>query len=141
IKVTHTKSAKDRFVPMNEKAYTELQGIKQKSKNELVFPNEVTGSAFVDIRNGFKAACVEAGIKDFRFHDLRHTFGTRAADAGVPLTAIASVMGHSDIRTTDRYAHATDDGRRGAVEAVEKVQGKKTVVKIWSMKASGGRRG
>src|SRR5215470_9478518 len=49
----------------------------------------------------------------------RHTFGTRAADAGVPLGAVAAVMGHADIHTTMRYAHATDEGKRRAVEAIE----------------------
>ncbi|HSE96869.1 MAG TPA: tyrosine-type recombinase/integrase, partial [Blastocatellia bacterium] len=50
----------------------------------------------------------DAGIKNFRFHDLRHTFGTRAADSGAPLTAILDTLGHASIETTNRYAHATE---------------------------------
>ena len=63
-------------------------------------------------------ACKAAGISNLRVHDLRHTFGTRAADAGVPLTAIRDVMGHKTTGTTQKYAHATDDGKRRAVESV-----------------------
>ncbi|MFP5262007.1 MAG: tyrosine-type recombinase/integrase [Blastocatellia bacterium] len=47
----------------------------------------------------------------------RHTFGTRAIDGGAPLSAVKEVMGHSDIRTTMRYVHATDEDKRRAVEA------------------------
>jgi integrase len=50
--------------------------------------------------------------------DLHYTFGTRAEDAGVPLPAIRDVMGHRSIKTTERYAHATDEGKRRAVEAI-----------------------
>ena len=73
-----------------------------------------------DIKKGFNAALKKAGIEDFHFHDLRHTFGTMAADAGVEITSIAEVMGHADIHTTRRYSHATDQGRRRAVEAIER---------------------
>jgi len=56
-----------------------------------------------------------AGITDFRFHDLRHTFGTRLADAGVDVVKIKEFMGHASIVTTMRYIHATDQGKRGAI--------------------------
>jgi integrase len=77
------------------------------------------GRNIADLKTAFKGACRAAGIVDLHFHDLRHTFGTRAADAGVPLGAVAAVMGHADIHTTMRYAHATDEGRRRAVKAIE----------------------
>lgn len=44
-------------------------------------------------------------------------FGTRAIDSGAPLSAVKEVMGHADIHTTTRYVHATDEGKRRAVEA------------------------
>ena len=47
-----------------------------------------------------------------RFHDLRHTYGTRLADAGVPRHEIAELMGHADEKTTARYIHAGTDGHR-----------------------------
>ena len=45
--------------------------------------------------------------------------GTRMADAGVTLTAVSEILGHADIRTTMRYAHATDEAKRRAVRALE----------------------
>ena len=52
----------------------------------------------------FKAAARRAGIRDVRFHDLRHTFGTRMAAAGVPMRTLQEWMGHRDFKTTLIYA-------------------------------------
>ena len=54
-------------------------------------------------------------ITDFRFHDLRHTFGPRLADAAVDVVKIKQLMGHASIVTTMRYIHATDQRKRGAI--------------------------
>ena len=113
-----------------------LLKLKETSQSEFLFPSpKKEGSRITDIKKAFNAAVKEAGIKDFHFHDLRHTFGTRAADGGVEMTAIAEVMGHADIRTTRRYSHATDQGRRRVVEAVEKHS--MNLVTIRSQKAAG----
>ena len=44
------------------------------------------------------------GDESHRFHDLRHTFGTRCASAGLPLRTLQEWMGHRDVATTQRYA-------------------------------------
>ena len=51
----------------------------------------------------------KAGVNDFRFHDLRHTVGTRLAQKGVPVPVIKDIMAHSDIKTTMRYAHKAEE--------------------------------
>ena len=61
-----------------------------------------------------------AGINNLTFHDLRHTFGTRLADAGVDIVKIAELMGHACLQTTKRYTHATDEGKRAAVVELER---------------------
>jgi len=60
----------------------------------------------------------KVGIKDFRFHDIRHTFATRLAQAGVDLYKI-SKLGHKDIKMTQRYAHHCPDSLRDGVEILE----------------------
>ena len=57
-------------------------------------------------------------IINLHWHDLRHTFGTRLAEAGCREATIADLMGHSDPQTTRRYTHATDRTKRAAVEVV-----------------------
>jgi integrase len=53
----------------------------------------------------FKAACLAAGVRVVRFHDLRHTFATRLAASGQPLRTIQEFLGHADAKTTQIYAH------------------------------------
>lgn len=70
-----------------------------------------TGPVF-DAKNWkrrWHAARAAAGLTDFRWHDLRHTFGTYARKAGVDLVALQHAMHHKDIKTTMRYAHIEPD--------------------------------
>src|SRR6185312_512997 len=69
------------------------------------------GTAQVSRR--FKRTLKRAGVREVRFHDLRHTFGTRCAAAGVPLRTLQAWMGHADIKTTMVYT----DYAPGANEA------------------------
>ena len=116
INFTETKTNKDRSVPMEpivQEALLELRD--EAGETEFVFTNPDTGTRYTDIKKSFSAACREAGITNFTFHDLRHTFGTRLADAGVDVVKIKELMGHASIVTTMRYIHATDQGKRGAI--------------------------
>lgn len=65
----------------------------------------------------FRKAAADAGLRPVRFHDLRHTFGTRMAAAGAPIRSIQEWMGHSDTRTTQRYADYAPDPTQGAMYA------------------------
>ena len=116
INFTETKTNRDRAVPMEpivREALLELS--QQHGSAEYVFTNPDTGTRYADVKKSFSASCQEAGITNFTFHDLRHTFGTRLADAGVDVVKIKELMGHASIVTTMRYIHATDQGKRGAI--------------------------
>ena len=63
----------------------------------------------------FKRARDAADLRPLRFHDLRHTYGSLLAQAGVDILSIKNAMGHSDLQTTQRYLHA-----RQASEQVER---------------------
>ena len=60
----------------------------------------------------------EAGIEDVRLHDLRHTHASHAVMNGVPVPVVARLLGHSDVRTTLRYAHLGDREIEAAAERV-----------------------
>ena len=66
------------------------------------------------MRRRFQDAACRAELRPVRFHDLRHTFGTRMAAAGAPLRAIQEWLGHSDYRTTSIYADYAPDPSGGA---------------------------
>nr|WP_317893166.1 site-specific integrase [uncultured Sphingomonas sp.] len=69
------------------------------------------------LRGPWAAAMAAAGVENFRFHDLRHTRGTRILRATGNLAAAKEALKHRSIKTTLRYAHATDDDVRNALEA------------------------
>ena len=116
------KGDKTRTIPLNKIAFDIL---KDRSKtrhinSDLVFPSsEGTKIQRQRLLIAFKKAVKKAGIVDFTFHDLRHTFATRLAQAGVDLYAISKLLGHSDIGTTQRYAHHCPESLRHSVEILE----------------------
>jgi integrase len=65
----------------------------------------------------YKRALKRAEVRPVRFHDLRHTFGTRMAAAGVPMRTLQEWMGHRDFKTTLIYAdYAPSAGEAELVE-------------------------
>ena len=107
-----TKSGRVRRVPLPDQAAAALDRLSRREDftgpDELVFCN-VLGRTLGDgsaLRRRFKRARVAADLRPLRFHDLRHTYGSLLAAAGVDPVTIQSVMGHSALTTTQRYLHA-----------------------------------
>lgn len=80
----------------------------------------------------FKTACRRAGIKDFTFHDLRHTFASHLIMAGVDLVPLKELLGHKDIKHTLRYSHLALSHKINAVEMFnERLKGRPTIQKLY----------
>jgi integrase len=100
-----------RSVPMTDRLARELDRWSQRTEyrgdGELVFAHPQTGSPLdrSKVTKRFKAACRAAGVREIKFHDLRHTFATRLAASGQPLRTIQEFLGHADSKTTQIYAH------------------------------------
>lgn len=108
---TTPKSARShRSVPLAARVAAALVAHRAQSSfedpDDLVFCHPRLGGALERSRlfKRFKAVAVSAGFAALRFHDLRHTFGTRIAAAGVPLRTLQEWMGHRDFKTTLTYA-------------------------------------
>ena len=134
IHVTNTKTGRSRIVPLNERTRAVLQQRQQKSQSEFVFVSRRTGTRLRNLRNGFGKACEDAKVTNFHFHDLRHTFASRLAEAGVDAFTIAELLGHSTLEMTKRYTHATDERKARAVAALAQKPKAGKVVTIWSQK-------
>ena len=61
----------------------------------------------------------KAGIENFKFHDLRHAFATRLVQRGTDIYKIAKLLGHEDIRMTQRYSHHSPESLRDGVKILE----------------------
>lgn len=110
------KSSQTRTVPLSERVrYTLAKWSGQSGGEGRVFP----GATVDSIRAKWRILCRDAKVKGLRWHDLRHTFGSRLAMAGVTLPVVQRLMGHASITTTARYLHATDEDARKAVDVAE----------------------
>jgi integrase len=109
---TTTKSGRVRRVPLPDQASTALKRLRQRADfvepDEYVFAHPALGRPLnpVTVRKRFKQARDAIGSRPLRFHDLRHTYGSLLAAAGVDLVTIKEMMGHSALSTTGRYLHA-----------------------------------
>ena len=123
-RIPKTKSGKVRHVPLSSRALVLLKDRRRSGANDdvggdWIFPNQYTGQPFVSIFHSWKTARAAAGLPQLRMHDLRHSFASFLVNAGRSLYEVQELLGHSDIRTTSRYAHLSRDRLRDAVEAVQ----------------------
>lgn len=110
-----TKAKKTRVIPMTPRVRQVLTDWRiQTGGTGLVFQ---IGASSLGAR--WRALCAEAGIVGVRWHDLRHTFGTRLAMRGVPSVVIMRLMGHSSLKITERYLHALDTSLVDAIAQLE----------------------
>ena len=104
------KSRRGRSVPLADRLGGELDRLYRasafQSDADLVFANPLTGRPMNGhtLTRTFQTALEAGGVRRVRFHDMRHTFGTRMAAAGVPMRTLQEWMGHRDFRTTLIYA-------------------------------------
>jgi integrase len=123
VEAGYAKNGEACGVPMNEVLTQTLQASKLRQSSGMVFCNR-KGQPYRDPDSAFATAVWRAGITEFTFHDLRHTFASRLVMAGVDLATVKELMGHRHITMTLRYAHLTPGHKRLAVEALSAGAGK-----------------
>lgn len=114
ITVENSKNNERRIIPTNPTLYQELKKLSLHKRSDFVYSTQ-TGLPYTNIRKGFVAACKRAGIRDFRFHDLRHTFASRLVMSGASLRAVQQLLGHREISMTMRYWHLSRQHLQEAV--------------------------
>lgn len=127
--VTDTKTHQDRPVPINETMREILQR-RMEDQKEYVFTNSAGGKLTV-LTNAYWKAVAEAGLVRwdggkkvrFRFHDLRHTFGSRLGMNGTDLKSIMEILGHKTAKTAMRYQHPSPSHKLEAVKSLDKIRG------------------
>lgn len=108
-----------RRIPLSMAAIETLEELNR--SGEFVFPAQRANSASghtVGLPRAWRAIRDEAGLADLRIHDLRHSFASFAAEAGASLQLIGKALGHTQMRTTERYAHLRDDPLHAMVDQI-----------------------
>jgi len=119
-------SGKTRFarrnLPLTDAIINILKRRVAEAKGFFLFPHRGDpNKPLTTVRKAHHEALRKANINPpFRLYDLRHTFGSRSAMAGVDLPTLKELMGHSDISTTMRYVHPTPEHKREAVRKLER---------------------
>jgi len=103
IPATNSKSRRTRSVPLNDSA---LEVLKRTERKEgYVFINAKTGTRYTTIAKSWERLRMLAGLPHLRLHDLRHQFASMLVNGGRSLYEVQQILGHSDMKVTERYAH------------------------------------
>jgi len=115
-----TKQRRMHRVPISENvaAIVRQRKLVVPNSSPWVFPGDVAGQPVIEIRRFWKRIQREAQIEDVRIHDLRHTFASLLVSGGASLEMIGKLLGHTQLQTTQRYAHLLDAPLREGVNAV-----------------------
>jgi integrase len=119
--VDKSKNGQRREIPMNHSLREALEGVIRRLDIPYVFQHGRSGRQYSDIRNSFYKACRKAGITDFHFHDLRHTFASHLVMGGIDLTTVKALLGHKNISMTLRYSHLAPSHMTKAVDTLDNV--------------------
>jgi integrase len=126
----HTKQKKPHRIPLSAPTLALLADMRREAIPgcPLVFPSIKTSKwahngkmayqALTEIKRTWASVCRAAGISDARLHDLRHSFASALASSGLSLHIVGALLGHTQPRTSARYAHLYDDTLRAATERV-----------------------
>jgi integrase len=114
-----TKTQRSRHIPLVSVAREALNSVEKVPGNDNIFLNPQTKKPFGSFKRSFHTALRRAGIVDFRFHDLRHTFASSLVRNGVDLYTVQRLLGHTTPQMTQRYAHLGEDQMRAAIEKID----------------------
>ena len=120
--VEKTKNGEPLGLPMNQTAFNTLIKLKKVRHvdSNLVFPGQDgKKQSRHRVSSAFKSACKRTGIKDFRFHDLRHDFGSNLVQSGISIYSVKELMGHKDVKMTERYSHLSQEKLRKDISALD----------------------
>jgi integrase len=113
-RIPNTKTGKARIVPLSDTATALLTKLKKKKRSPYAFANPITLKPYKSIYYSWHTARKEAGLDDVRIHDLRHSFASFLVNAGRSLYEVQTLLGHTQIKTTQRYAHLSTTSLRAA---------------------------
>ena len=116
-RIPMSKSGKPRYVPLGTAALELLEQIPRQATCPWLFANPRTGKPYNSFFHSWDAARKRAGLDDLRIHDVRHSFASFAVNSGVSIYEVSQLLGHSQLKMTQRYAHLSNETLLNAVDA------------------------
>ena len=107
-RIPMSKSGKPRSIPLSAKAMEQLLALPRWEGCPYVVPNPSTLKPYGNLFCAWDTARKRAGLPDVRMHDLRHSFASNLVNAGRSIYVVSNLLGHSQVKTTQRYAHLSD---------------------------------
>jgi integrase len=114
--VRRGKNGEARYARLNIVAIKALDDLRKRCDGTGPVIRNVAGEPLAGPRYWFEKAIVKAGLVDFHWHDLRHTFASRLTMAGVGLRAVQDALGHKSVAMTVRYSHLAPDFLQDVVD-------------------------
>jgi site-specific recombinase XerD len=96
-------------VPISEGVLQLLASVPHDPSHPWVFANPKSKIPYVSIFGSWNTARTRAGLADVRIHDLRHSFASFLVNAGRSLYEVQKILGHTQVKTTQRYAHLSQE--------------------------------
>lgn len=120
LRADSSKTSKSMIIPANSIVIDTLKKWKDQTDTPspamLIFPNPTTGKKFTDLKKTWQYVLKKANIENYRWHDMRHDFASRLVMKGVDLNTVRELLGHSDMKMTQRYAHLSPERKKTAVD-------------------------
>lgn len=126
IQFRDTKGGGDRAVPIDRTLRAVLRALPSRLAGGPVFLGRFGRLTRNELRSDFEKAVKKAGLQGLRFHDLRHSYASFLARAGVPLNTIRELLGHRTLEMTLRYSHLSPDHKREAVDVLDRLLRKRS---------------
>jgi len=115
-----SKSGKARHVPISDGVQYLLASVPHHVDCGYVFANPKTLLPYVSIFGSWNTARKAVGLADVRIHDLRHSFASFLVNSGRSIYEVQRILGHTQIKTTQRYAHLSQDSLLAAANEISK---------------------
>lgn len=117
IPASNSKSKRIRSIPLNDSALEVLSQLGTEGVHDSLFVSRQTGKRLTSVNRVWSRLRIKAGLPHLRLHDLRHQFASILVNSGRTLYEVQKILGHSDTKVTERYAHLSSKVLQAAADS------------------------